>query len=227
VWWGKAREPFGLGNDPVAAFWDWWLTAGAPQAARLVSGGRPGVLPEEIGRRVEAINPELSWEVGPRRVMAQVATSITVTYGREGGSFRPSSRWSQPRRLDQPIQQDEHGGQERSADDADHDRQGDAAVDEDAEQGLALVAQPRGAAVHAVTPTRIGWGGTARTFSSTGRGARDSAAAARACRTQCGDPLLDPDRLRSRPLVAHPSPEQYLRVDAAEHHARAEEGPAD
>ena len=88
--WRKAREPFGLGDEPVAAFWDWWLTAGASQATRLVSGGGMGGLPEEIGRLVDAINPGLTWEVGPGTVAAH---ALVVTGGGVAEPRRDAERW--------------------------------------------------------------------------------------------------------------------------------------
>lgn len=52
--------------DPLADFWNWWESRGASAFARAIStGGRFGSLPDVITAKVQAIDPELIWELSP------------------------------------------------------------------------------------------------------------------------------------------------------------------
>ena len=48
-------------------FWSWWREAGSAALAAAIADGDPHRMVDEIGRRVSAVHPKLSWETGPGR----------------------------------------------------------------------------------------------------------------------------------------------------------------
>ena len=50
--------------ETIEAFWKWWPTV-SHDIASSIDGGRSGAWSDEISRRVEAIDPDLGWELGP------------------------------------------------------------------------------------------------------------------------------------------------------------------
>lgn len=49
--------------DPIAAFWTWWKTARA-DVERALAARDLGDLDEAITQHVQAIDPEMKWELG-------------------------------------------------------------------------------------------------------------------------------------------------------------------
>jgi hypothetical protein len=49
----------------VDAFWAWWRDSGSAAFATALAVRRPERLVDDIGKRVSAIHPRLSWETGP------------------------------------------------------------------------------------------------------------------------------------------------------------------
>jgi hypothetical protein len=47
-------------NEAIARFWEWW-----PQARRRLDNGVPADIADEMSAHVEAIHPDLEWEIGP------------------------------------------------------------------------------------------------------------------------------------------------------------------
>jgi hypothetical protein len=47
----------------IAGFWRWWTAKGADAAARAIATGSFGRLPDKISRRIDAIHPNLEWEL--------------------------------------------------------------------------------------------------------------------------------------------------------------------
>ena len=66
----------------IARFWEWWPTA----RARL-DDGVPADVAEELTEHVEAMHPDLEWELGPGR-------SLTVTGGGVGELRGIAERWA-------------------------------------------------------------------------------------------------------------------------------------
>lgn len=52
-------------RESINAFWAWWSARGAAFTAAAVADREPGRVVEELNRRVRAIAPGLSWELGP------------------------------------------------------------------------------------------------------------------------------------------------------------------
>jgi hypothetical protein len=57
-----------MGDDGIAAFWGWWPTARGRIEAAINGGGFAKALVDEIGGHVNAIDPELDWELSPGNV---------------------------------------------------------------------------------------------------------------------------------------------------------------
>ena len=49
----------------IAGFWSWWTTEGAAHCAEEVTAGRAESLAGLLGRAVEGVHRDLSWELGP------------------------------------------------------------------------------------------------------------------------------------------------------------------
>jgi hypothetical protein len=65
----------------IARFWEWW-----PQARRRLDEGVPADVADEMNERVEAIHPDLAWEIGP-------GPSLTVSGGGVGELRGIAERW--------------------------------------------------------------------------------------------------------------------------------------
>lgn len=55
-------------SDPaaaIAAFWAWWVEAGAADAAQAVTAGTPEQLTGRLSAQVHTIDPRLAWELAP------------------------------------------------------------------------------------------------------------------------------------------------------------------
>jgi hypothetical protein len=90
VRWGRNRDRSERSGDPVADFWDWWAAEGSALAVVLLSGGKPPGFVEEIARRVEAINSELTWELGPGTTATRC---LVVTSAGGAAQRRDAERW--------------------------------------------------------------------------------------------------------------------------------------
>ncbi len=78
-------------GDPLAEFWRWWLADGGDAFAHAISnGGKFGKLTDTITTKVEAIHPDLVWELAPGKT-AQHALCVSA-----GGDWQVRStaeRW--------------------------------------------------------------------------------------------------------------------------------------
>jgi hypothetical protein len=68
-------------NEAIARFWEWW-----PQARRRLDDGVPADIADEMSAHVEAIHPDLEWEIGP-------GPSLTVSGGGEDELRGLAERW--------------------------------------------------------------------------------------------------------------------------------------
>lgn len=77
--------------DPIEAFWAWWQGGGAGRVQQAIgNGGAYGGLTDEVSQRVQAIHPDLQWELGPGD---HAEHSLCVTAGGVA-QFRPlAERW--------------------------------------------------------------------------------------------------------------------------------------
>ncbi|MDQ1493572.1 MAG: hypothetical protein QOG69_55 [Actinomycetota bacterium] len=68
----------------IGDFWEWWLSAGAADAERVLSSGKARRFSKEISQRIEVIGPELTWELAPGSTAkhALVITANGVAAGR-------------------------------------------------------------------------------------------------------------------------------------------------
>jgi hypothetical protein len=66
----------GRRSTPIAEFWKWWADTGADAFAGAAATGDYGRLPEQLSKRVHAIDPGLAWELG-RGTHAQHVLVVT------------------------------------------------------------------------------------------------------------------------------------------------------
>jgi hypothetical protein len=57
-------------------FWSWWRQAGSARLTAAIADGHPHRMAGELGDRVSAVHPKLSWETGPGRERKH---TLTVT----------------------------------------------------------------------------------------------------------------------------------------------------
>jgi hypothetical protein len=74
----------------VDAFWAWWRGEGALTMAAAIEADAPDRVIEEIGSRVEAIHPELEWELAPGRDAAHL---LVVTAAGDPELRAVARRW--------------------------------------------------------------------------------------------------------------------------------------
>ncbi|MCO5991966.1 DUF695 domain-containing protein [Actinoallomurus rhizosphaericola] len=78
------RSPGTPSSDPaIARFWEWW-----PEARERLNDGVPDDLAQQLATRIEAMHPDLEWEIGP-------GPSLTVSGGGVGELRGIAERWYQ------------------------------------------------------------------------------------------------------------------------------------
>jgi hypothetical protein len=75
--------------ETVAEFWQWWATA-RDDVAAAIRAGTVRDFAEELGRRVEAIRPEMQWELAPGTTSAH---ALVVTAGGRAELRATAARW--------------------------------------------------------------------------------------------------------------------------------------
>jgi hypothetical protein len=88
--------------EAIARFWEWW-----PQARRRLDEGVPADIADEMSAHVEAVHPDLEWEIGP-------GPSLTVSGGGADELRGIAERW----RLGAPDDDAWHYRAARAADPA-------------------------------------------------------------------------------------------------------------
>jgi hypothetical protein len=82
---GEQSEP-----QAIAAFWAWWEQAGGEVAAAIAAGATGRVV-KQLGRRVEALHPDLQWELAPGRTALH---ALCVSCGGQGELRALTERWA-------------------------------------------------------------------------------------------------------------------------------------
>lgn len=75
----RKQGPAPTGNlDAVPALWQWWTDRGRELAGQGEAPGSSEQLQDELTAHVEAVHPELQWEIGPG---ARAAASLAISAG--------------------------------------------------------------------------------------------------------------------------------------------------
>lgn len=75
--------------ETIAEFWQWWATRRDDVAAAILSGTVQN-LADELGRHVQAIRPDLQWELAPGTTSAH---ALVVTCGGVAQARATAARW--------------------------------------------------------------------------------------------------------------------------------------
>ena len=76
--------------ETIAEFWQWWTTARDGVAA-AIANGTVRTYVDDLGGRVEAIHPDLQWELAPGGAGSEHA--VVVTAGGHAETRAPAARW--------------------------------------------------------------------------------------------------------------------------------------
>ena len=79
-------------GEPIADFWGWWASAGRAAAEAGIGGAGFGRFTSEMTARVQAMHPDLAWELAPG---AQAEHALIVTAAGVPGQRRIAERWYQ------------------------------------------------------------------------------------------------------------------------------------
>ncbi|HEU4946879.1 MAG TPA: DUF695 domain-containing protein [Kribbella sp.] len=82
----RRRKP----ADPVGDFWAWWTDSGARLVADAIAAGNPQSIVGELAGRIDRIEPELAWELGPGLHAEHV---LVVTAAGNPGLRAAARRW--------------------------------------------------------------------------------------------------------------------------------------
>lgn len=86
-WFSKRSKPALL---PASSFWEWWNGEGAGLVEAAIDAGDFGNLPAVITARLNAVHPDLDWELGPGNGAQH---SLTVSAGGIAEARPAAERW--------------------------------------------------------------------------------------------------------------------------------------
>ena len=86
-WFSKRSKPALL---PASSFWEWWNGEGAGLVEAAIDAGDFGGLPAVITAKLDAVHPDLAWELGPG---TQSQHSLTVSAGGSAEARPAAERW--------------------------------------------------------------------------------------------------------------------------------------
>jgi hypothetical protein len=87
-------------GTPVEDFWVWWASSGRAAAEAGIGGGAFGGFTREMTARVEAMHPDLAWELAPG---GQAEHALIVTAAGVPGQRRIAERWYQQAPTADPL----------------------------------------------------------------------------------------------------------------------------
>lgn len=86
-WFSKRPAPALL---PASSFWEWWNGEGADLVEAAIDAGDFGSIPAVITAKLDAVHPDLVWELGPG---SQSQHSLTVSAGGNAEARPAAERW--------------------------------------------------------------------------------------------------------------------------------------
>lgn len=85
---GLFRRRSGDGTDGITDFWSWWTAEGAGASAAAIADREPDRMADVIGARVDAIHPDLAWEL----TAGEVSEHALVVTAAGNPELRPIAR---------------------------------------------------------------------------------------------------------------------------------------
>ena len=86
----RRRAPAPDAAAAIADFWAWWSAAGSAAVAAAIEAREPDGVVEELGARVDAVDPALAWELAPGTDSRHV---LVVTAGGDPAARPVARRW--------------------------------------------------------------------------------------------------------------------------------------